>query len=363
MKKIIISISLLLLILSAGCGNQKEAETIKIGSILILTGEGAAWGNAARNGIDLAVEEINAAGGINGKPLEVVHEDDQSDAKKAISAFHKLTDLDGIDIIIGTTWSHTGIPLVQLADEKQILMISPSLGMKEFNEGSKYLFNTWPHDYYLSQNLADYVYEKGHRKVAVIGAEQIWVKDQTTAFTKRFEELGGSVEVLVEPLPTSKDVYSNALKIKAAKDIDAIVSTTDGVLVGTLVAKELKTLGVDLPIYSITIDADTLAAAQGAYEGMQFLTYLTPTEEFEKKYEERFGMPIDIGADSAYDAVMLIAQAMRETGSTDTNVLQTYLNSIESYEGASGNLTADGKGGFTKDCIAIEVRNGEMMKI
>ena len=107
MKKMKLIVVLLLVgLLVLGCtGNYvKEPETIKLGSILILTGQGAAWGEAARNGIEMAVEDVNNDGGVLGKQIEFVHQDDQSEAKKSVSAFYQLVDAMNIDIIIGTTW-------------------------------------------------------------------------------------------------------------------------------------------------------------------------------------------------------------------------------------------------------------------
>lgn len=364
-KKILIVIAIVIVVVVAiyslqnSTPNQTTEDPIKIGSILILTGEGASWGTASKNGIDMAIEDINSQGGINGRSMEVLHEDDQSDPKNAVSAFRKLTAVNGVDIIIGTNWSHTGLPLIDLAKAEEILMISPSLGLKDFNESSEFLFNTWPHDSILSSELADYTYEKGHRNVAVIGAEQVWVKEQTNAFIERFEELGGNVVVVLEPNPTDKNVSTEALKIKEHEsNLDAIISTTDGVLVGTLVAKKVRELGVILPMYSIIINADTIEAAEGAYENMEFLTFLTPTIEFQEEYESKYGIAIDIGVASAYDAVMLIAKAMRATDSTDTRVLQDYMNKTEVYDGVSGTLVSDGKGAFTKGFLVKKVVNG-----
>lgn len=334
---------------------------IRIGAILILSGEGSSWGLAEKYGIEMAIDKINSEGGINGRRLAVDYQDDQSDPKLAVSSFRNLVDAKGIRIIIGTTWSHVGLPLVEMADENKVLVISPSLGVKEFNEGSEFLFNTWPHDYILSRNLADYIHAKGHRKVVVIGAEQVWVKDQTRNFMERFRELGGEIVLAIEPDTLNKNVYPEALRIKTAVDeggVDAIVSTTDGTLVGVHVAKRVRELGVSLPMYSITIDANVIEIAQGSYEGMEFLTFLTPSEEFKAAYEEKTGIPIDIGADSSYDAVMLIAKAIRETNSTDTNILQEYLNGVKEYKGVSGNLVADGKGGFIKPYSIKRVVNG-----
>jgi len=341
--------------------SMQKDDTITIGSIGILTGEGSSWGNASKNGITMAAEEINANGGINGKKLVIDYQDDKGDAKEALSAFEYLTSR-GIDIIVGTSWSNTGLPLIQVADSRKVLMISPSLGKPEFNESSKYLFNLWPHDVTSSRQLADYVYSKGHRTVSIIACEQLWVNDQTKAFKERFEELGGTIEVLVEPIPEQTTVLAEATKLKNAKNSTALVSTTDGILIGAKMAKAVRELGVTLPIYSVIIDSQVVNAGQGAYEGTEFLTYLTPTKSFKEKYEARFGQ-IEIGADTAYDAVMLIAQAIEKTKSTDTDKLQEYLNNLKTYSGASGELTFDGKGGTIKDSAVMKVKDSKIVQL
>src|SRR3989338_5595124 len=103
----IINWCIFLLVLLASCagptGNTVDTNPIKIGSILILSGEGAAWGTAAKNGIDMAVEKINAEGGINGRLIEANHQDDKSDPALSVTAFQKLTQADGVQIIVGTT--------------------------------------------------------------------------------------------------------------------------------------------------------------------------------------------------------------------------------------------------------------------
>ena len=362
MKSKIISIMTIIIIVASAIiltpqitSNEK---TIKIGSILILTGEGASWGIAEKNGIDMAIERINSEDGINGKIIEVIHENDKSDPKESISAFRKLVDQDSVKFIIGTTWSHTGLPLVNMSDKNKIIMISPSLGMKEFNEGSDYLFNTWPHDYILSERLAEIVYNKGHRNVAVIGAQQVWVKDQTNAFTKKFKSLGGTIGLIFEPNTADRNLNTEALRIKENKNVDALVFLTDGVQVGTIMAQKIKEIGIDLPSYSVTLSQDDITSSKSAYDSTIFLTSLTPSSEFENEYKEKYGMDIEIGADSAYDAVMMLAQAMKETNSTDTTTIANYMNSIKEYHGVSGSLISDGKGGFTKEYVAKLIVNG-----
>ncbi len=372
MKKTLIITAVAIIALSIGYSSltqtTKPVETdtgdIKIGSILILSGEGASWGEATKNGIDLAIKDVNEAGGINGRMLTVIHEDNASEPQKAISIFRKLTESDGVKYIIGPNWSNSGEPLVELADKAKTVMISPTLGVREFNEGSKYLFNTWPHDDLLSGKLADYVYEKGYRNVAVFGAQQVWNKQQTDAFVKRFTELGGKIALKYEPTIDTKDQRTEVLKVKADKSIDAVILTNAGYSLADITAEELKDFKVSLPLFSITIDQQLISTCHGACDGMTFLTFLTPTAAFEQKYKAAYnGREVEIGADSAYDAVMMLAEAMKATKSTDTEKVSAYLAGIKQYSGASGNLTSDGKRGFTKPYIIKKVVDGKQVTI
>jgi len=338
---------------------KQGSDEIKLGSILILSGDGASWGEAERNGIDMAVEEINSQGGINGKKLTVIHEDDNSKPEKALSAFQKLTDADNVHFIIGTTWSHVGLPLVKMAEQKRVIMISPSLGVKEFNEDNPYLFNTWPHDFLLSQELAKYVYQKGYRKVAVFGAKQVWVEDQTEAFRTTFENLGGKIELRFEPQTTDTDVRGDVLKLKNDPSVDAIIMLTDGENLTPLNARRIKELGIKQPVYSITLDRKIISDCQGACDGFVFLTFLTPSKDFEAKYKQKYNREVEIGGDSAYDAVMMLAKAIRSTNSTDPDIIKNYLANIKTYTGASGTLVSDGKRAFTKPYVIKKIVNGE----
>ncbi len=359
-----VALSLALLLLVSGCASPATnalagPKPIKFGSILILTGEGSSWGQASNRGMDLAIEKINADGGVLGRPLLAVHEDDQGDPKQAVSAFQKLTESDGVKFVIGPTWSPMGLAIAKLADQKKVVVVSPSLGVKEFNESSPYLFNTWPHDFILSEHLAELAYAAGHRNVAVFGTKQVWVEDQTRAFTQRFEELGGKVSLLVEPNPDTLDLGTEAAKVKQAPGIDAVVLTSGVMNVGARGARRMREIGVTLPFYSMTLDKNIIQVAGGAYEGLVFPTFLTPDPAFEKAYFERFGTPLEIGGDSAYDAVLLLAQAMRATKSTDPAQVKDYLRALKRYDGVSGALEADGKGGFTKPYQVMVVHDGK----
>lgn len=295
--------------------------------------------------------------------MRIIHQDDNSDPKKSLSAFQKLTEIDKVNFIIGTTWSHTGLPLVNLAKQKQTVMISPSLGVKEFNEANEYLFNTWPHDYLLSEKLAEHVFNKGFRQVAVFGAKQVWVEDQTKAFKNKFESLGGKIELLLEPQITNTDLKTEVLKLKNNPKAQSIIMLTDGQNLTSIFAKRMKEQEISLPTYSITLDNKIIDDCQGACDNFIFLTFLTPDPEFGTKYKTIYNREVEIGADSAYDAVMLLAQAMKETKSENPNVIKDYLANIKNYNGASGNLTSDGKRGFIKPFVEKIIKNGKSQNL
>ncbi len=338
-----------------------EGEALHFGSILILSGGGSAWGQAARNGMDLAVEDLNARGGVLGKQLTILYEDDGANPVNTITAFKKLTEVQDIDFIIGPSWTKQGLAIKNLIDDE--VVISPSLGGAEFNENNKYIFNSRQHDYILSQNLAEYVYQKGHRNVAVVSVNDPYNKEQSDEFKKVFEDLGGRVEFIFDPVIGQKDLRSDLLKIKHHKRIDALVATTGGTDLTSLFAIQMKEVGLEQPVYSVTIDQTRIDGSKGATDGWEYLSSFTPSEAFAQRYLENYGTPVHIGADSAYDAVMMLSQAIEGTQSTSPEVIQKYLNKLETFSGVSGHLFADGQGGFTKNYRAMRIENGMPIEI
>jgi len=202
----------------------KEEETIKIGSILSLNGAASSWGQAAQNGMNLAVEDINREGGIHGKKIKIVYENDQSDPTQTVTAYNKLKNINDIKFFIGASWTKFGLPLKDLINNE--IFISPSLGSRTFNEGNKYIFNTRQHDYILSRDLAKYIYNKGHRTISILSVNDPYNKEQADELKRVFENLGGTVKYVFEPVIEQKDVRTDLLKIKNDPEIDALVATT-----------------------------------------------------------------------------------------------------------------------------------------
>lgn len=366
-KKIIIGIVVVVVIIlgvwisKKNSNDLSKVNEIKIGSILIESGDGASWGEAARNGMDLAIKEINDQGGLLGKKVVAIHEDDAGDPAKTVSAFRKLTQTDGVKFIVGPSWAKNGEAIKDLVTNQ--IVISPSLGKANFNETSKYIFNTWPHDYVLSEKLAEDVYAKGLKNVAILGANDVWVKEQTMAFKTKFETLGGTVSFVFEPTTDQRDARTDLLKLKEIKGLQAIIVTSDGYGITSIFGKEMRDLGIKNPVYAITLDNTVIKNCEGACDGWEYLTALTPKADFATKYKATYNREVEVGADSAYDAVMLIAKGINESKSIDTDIIQKYLNGIKTYDGQSGILTSDGKGAFLKNYKTMVIKLGKSVEL
>jgi branched-chain amino acid transport system substrate-binding protein len=366
--KVAVALFLCLTIILTGCGEQTitgravEEEKTKIGAILMLTGPvGTSWGEYSLKGIELAIKEVNAKGGIDGKKLELVVEDNRGDNPKvAISAFHKLVSEDKVTVIIGPNWSPSGLALAPLVDDKKVVMVSPSLGVADFNEHSDYIFNLWPHDVSITDELAKHVYNEGHRRVAVLGSLQVWEMQQAERFKKTFEKIGGEVVSFQLPNPEDRELRAEAAKIKAS-DAEAVVFTNMGK--EGLSAKRIRESGVDIPFFSILLDDEQLRAAEGALEGAIVVTSFTPTKRFVEKFRQEYGEEPLTTSDTAYDSVMLIAKAMKATGSTDAEKIQDHINSLKTFSGASGHFVFDEKGGVNKPFALKQVRDGVVIEI
>lgn len=340
---------------------MKTSDTIKIGGLLSLTGAASSWGEAAQNGINLAVEDVNNAGGVLGKNLEVVYEDDQSNPVQTVTSFKKLTEVDGIKFIIGLSWTKFGLAIKDLVNDE--IVISPSLGGSAFNENNNYIFNTRQHDYILSRNLAEYVYSKGYRSAAILSVNDPYNKEQANEFKRVFENLGGTVKYLFEPVIDQKDVRSDLLKVKADSNVDVLIATTGATPLTSIFAIQMKELKMNYTVYSVTIDKTRIDESKGACDGWIYFSSFTPSKEFSERYAAVYGKSVQIASDSAYDAVMMLSQAIKDAKSTEPLEVQKYLNDIKSYQGVSGSLVSDDQGAFTKNYKILRVENGTSIEV
>jgi branched-chain amino acid transport system substrate-binding protein len=365
--RLIFSATIILSILASGCAYHSSAgniiakpEYIKIGAILIFSGAGSNWGEDSKRGIEMALDRINSDGGILGKQLKIIYENNpDNNPTSAANAIHKLNS-QGINIVIGPSWTTSALAIAPIVCQNNILLVSPTVGSAEFHQTCDYILDLWSNDDLLSKELAKYLYENGYREIAVLGSQDSWEKTQADNVKKTFEEIGGKVVSFQITAPDEQDFRTEALKIKES-DAEAVVFTNYAF--EHLSAKRLREIGFNKPFFSVVIDDERVKNAEGAFEGTTAVNSITPSSEFTYEYRARYNKEPDAGADSSYDAVMLIAQAIEKTGSTDPPVLKEYLKTIKKYSGASGNLTFTGDGGIEKPPVFLIVKNNELKRL
>ncbi|MFH1649950.1 MAG: ABC transporter substrate-binding protein [Candidatus Woesearchaeota archaeon] len=363
MKKIIWLIFAMLIV---GCTMSKtdnlNTEPIKIGAVLPLQaspGYGTQNGENSLKGYQLAIEEINAEGGVNGRKLELVVEDHKSGStQEAISAYRALRGK-SIDIILGPNYAPLGQAIAPIACNENVLIVSPAIGSRDFAASCANAFNVWPADYGNSKSLGKLVVEGGYERIAIVGSRQSWEEEQASAVNEGVEEANGNIVEYMILINDATTMQAEATKIIAATP-DAVIFTNYGYM--PLLAKKLRDLGYTRDFFAVVIDESRREPAQGAFEGAIAVTTYTPTAEFMAKFEKRFSVKPDLPADTSYDAIMLVAKAMRETHSTDVNLLAEYLSGVKEYSGASGPFRLGDDGGAIKNPAFIIVQNDTIVE-
>jgi len=211
-------------------GGMATAQTNpwKIGAVLCLTGGCANLGTDSVKGAQMALDEINSRGGVLGRTLKLVVQDTSEavSGAQAVSAYKQLRTDKDIHYFIGPTWAPAGLALAPIvAQEKDIVMMSPSLGAPEFHKAGENIFNSRGTDEVASRMAARYAFKKGFKRAAIFSSQQPWETAQADFFEDEFTKLGGSLVMRVEPLPTVSDVGTEALRIVSKKPDVVFIST------------------------------------------------------------------------------------------------------------------------------------------
>lgn len=326
----------------------------KIGALVCLTGDCAADGDSTIKGAQIAIDEIEAKGGVLGKRIVLVAEDttEAVSGAKAVTGYRRLRLDKDIQYIIGPSWTPGGLSLVPvLKKDQDIIITSPSLGVSEFHEAGDHVFNMRGTDEVPTRRAAHYAYEQGIRRVAIFSSEQPWESSQAKFFQDEFEKLGGTIVAKVEPVPTLTGLRTEALKIVSARPEAVFMSVYIQLAIA---AKELRNFNFAGTKLAAGVDESRLAEAQGALEGTVFFTYQKPTEIFKEKFQKRFGRAPEIPAATGYDVVYAYAKAVEDAKAFDVNIVKKSMIQLD-FEGASGRIRFDEQGCVKKEVSAWKV--------
>ena len=301
--------------------NTAAGETIKIGGALGLTGICAEFGEGELKATTLAVEEINAAGGINGKQLELISEDTQCDNKTTVSAFQKLINVDKVAAIIGPTWGDSFQGGYSFSQQAEIVSISPSTAIEALEISKQpvhFIFSTWFPARTETSALQRYALSQRIKKVAVIHDQDPFGIMSAEVFKERAEQ--NSIEIVDEQEVAVETVDFRTVIAKIrTKTFDAVFASFITPESKAIFIKQAREQGIRVPILSTAEiqNPSLLASFSQVLEGVIY-TYPKGSDDFDvfaEKYKTRFGVePEGPSASNAYDAVTILVAAMKKGG-------------------------------------------------
>lgn len=342
-----------------GC-SKKTSDTIKIGGIFPLSGSVAVYGTECRNGVELAINEINAAGGIDGKMLELVAEDDEGSPEKSVNAYKKLVTKDKCSIIIGSLTSGCTAAISSLAQAQKVLLLAPAATQTDITDAGDYVFRACFIDPFQGTVGGKFALEDlGAKNAAVLYDVQ---NDYSIGLYENFKvvfEQGGGKVVAEESYSTGdKDFNAQLTKIKTTNP--DVVYLPDYYGTVALIAKQLRAQGINAPIVGADgWDGIIDNAGDEVLNGFYSNHYAADSTDgkvvtFVNSYKAKYGStPVSFAA-LGYDCVYLLKDAMGAAKSADSTTLKDQLMKTNGAY-VTGNLTFDAKRNPVKSAVMLEI--------
>lgn len=377
MKKFLCMMMAVLMVLAmAACGGEPannggndtpDATTVKIGGIGPLTGAYANYGLSEKNGAELAVKEINEAGGIAGKQIELSYQDSQGESESAVNAYGKLMDW-GMEVSLGCVLSGENASVVAAARDDDVLLITPSGSADKCIDGNDKAFRVCFYDSYQGAAAAQYI--KDNNMVDTVGILYQSDNDYSVGLYNAFVEKCGELGITIAETQT----FTSTTSTDFSTQVNALVASGAKLVFIPIYAEEASTFLTQAhgkfadDVYFF--GADGLDGILGKVEQDTSLAnnvlMLTPfaadnpaenVQSFVKKYQEAYGATPDQFAADAYDAIYVIKAAVEKAGSTSGAALASALTSL-TVEGVTGVMTWTADGNTNKPASAILYYDG-----
>ncbi len=344
------------------------AEPVKIGFFMSVTGRDASFGEVSLNGARLAVDELNAAGGVLGRPVELVVEDNRSVAGESATAAKKLIARDHVAVLIGECSSGRTLEAAPVAQAAGIPLITPAATSPKVTQVGDAIFRVCFIDPFQGDVIAAFARRRlGVKRAALlVEAGAPYSVGLAEYFAKTFTALGGEIVATQKYNGADTDFRAQLTAIRAAQP-DAIFLPGYYVAAG-LVAQQAKQLGLHATLLGGDgFEAPQLleiggAALEGTYYSTHFATENTgeASRAFVAAYRARHGTAPNGLAALTYDAVRLAADAMARAGTTEPAKLRAALAATRDYPGVTGRTTINAARDADKEAAIITVKDGRL---
>jgi len=359
-----------LLALGAGACKKNSAPAdesqIVIGEFASLTGATASFGQSAHKGVQMAVDETNEAGGVLGKKIKLVTEDDQSKAGEAATVVRRMISRDKPVAIIGEVASSRSLEAAPICQTNKIPMISPASTNPKVTETGDYIFRVCFIDPFQGAVLSKFLLGKGIKNAAILtDVKQDYAVGLTEFFKAHYTANGGSI--------TSEQSYSSGDKDFKAQLTSIRGSNPSAILVAGyyneagLIASQARELGIQVPLLGGDgWDSPSLVEVAGeAMEGNYFSNHFSTedtspaVQNFLSRFQQKYSETPDAMAALGYDATMLLFDAMRRAGTTDSPALRDAIASTQNFAAVTGNITLDSQRNATKPAVILQIKDGK----
>ncbi|MBW2093676.1 MAG: ABC transporter substrate-binding protein [Deltaproteobacteria bacterium] len=347
-KKFMLMATMFCLLASLAVVGPAEAKTIKIGCLLTTTGDLGPMGTRMANAAKLAIDQINAQGGLLGKDVELILENDNCEPAKGLERIKKLIDVNGVKVIVGPMISGSSFSAGPYASRKRVPMITPSATAAKLSKQrwTKWFFRTCLRDDLQAKVLSDVIMEKGFTRLATFVLDNTYGQGLEIALVDLLKQAGwkGKHVASVRYDQTKKDYLTQLQQIKSSNP-DVIFASTycdDGIIVFRqaldLGLDKIPWLGCDGNYGSgLFKEAKSAEFMEKAFlAGTRSAGGLTKTyDTFAAAYKSKYGEAPEVYCDTTYDAVWAVAKAIKKAGKYDGKAIRDAMETLE-FEGASG---------------------------
>ncbi|HEY3052494.1 MAG TPA: ABC transporter substrate-binding protein [Thermoanaerobaculia bacterium] len=346
----------------------REASEIPIGVYLALTGPEASFGNASAQGIKLAAEEINASGGILGKRVRLIVEDDQGKAEEAASVVTKLITSNDVIAILGENSSNQSLAAAPICQANKVPMVSVSSTNPAVTKKGDFIFRVCFTDPYQGKALATFV--RDHLKVKTVGTLVDRKNDYSVGlaefFRKEFEANGGKVVAEQSYSGGDTEFRPQLVAVRTAKP-EVLFLPGFYTEVGQI-AIQARDLGINVPMVGgdgwdspTVIQIGGRAVENSYFSDHYFMGDPRPiVQRFVGEIRKRYGRDPEANAALGYDAMQIVAASIRKAGSLDRQKIRDEIAATRDYQGVSGTITMGPSRDPIKPVAIIKIENGKM---
>jgi branched-chain amino acid transport system substrate-binding protein len=337
----------------------------KIGAVLSLTGRGATYGQRALNGIQLAVDELNATEPFRTHPIQLIVEDSQSAAPQSLSAFRKLIDVDHVPVAVGFVLSDEVLTSAPVANERKVVLLTTAAGSDKIKDAGDYIFRNRESGVAQSEAIASASIKRlGIKDVAILHSNSANGISYRDGFKQAVEQLGGTVSLAIGYNEGKTDYRAEIEQLRAKSPKAVYLAGLDQEL--GLILKQAKEVGFSTQFFASpgAISEKLLEIAGSGAEGLisasapfdvnstepRIQSFITP-------YKKRFNDSPDFIAANSYDAIFMVAMCFKN-GATDADQIRTCLYGIKDYPGIGGQTSFDANGEVIKPVSLVQVQGG-----